>query len=164
MKNNAFFDKKSDFYEKNTRFSRLIDFYANKLRDPHSKGELWSFLWLIMQRKPPPPNDKYIAVCIRNEYIRLAKSEQLFASYPLRDPLVYDDLNIIEDRELTFLAFEKLTTKEKMCVVLQILYDVSPDDIAKKYGISRQAVHKNKVRGLKKMRCYIELIDKKENV
>ena len=129
----------SDFFKENERFSRLIKKYASRLRDPQSEGELWGFLWLLLNRRDPPPNDFYIFRCLKNEFIRLSKNEQ--GSFENYEPATVDNYNAI-DFFIDFAgAFLELTEKQKEIILLRYC-GFSVREIGEKNGISRQAVNK----------------------
>ena len=132
------------FFEKKSTFSGLIRYYARKLHDPHAEGELWSFLWIAMQTHPNKP-DKYYAVCLRNEYIRLSKEEKrvgLLGDYwqgytDPRDEKI--DLSI---------ALDGLSKSQAEIVQLHFVNGFSVAEIADFQHISRQAVNRTKKRAL----------------
>lgn len=129
----------SDFFKENERFSRLIKKYASRLRDPQSEGELWGFLWLLLNRPTPPPNDLYIFRCLKNEFIRLSKNEQ--GRYTNFYPPDVDNYKAI-DFFIDFAgAFLELTEKQKEIILLRYC-GFSVQEIGVKSGISRQAVNK----------------------
>lgn len=135
------------FFEEKSTFSGLIRYYARKLRDPHSEGELWSFLWLAMQAHPNKP-DRYYAVCLRNEYIRLSKEEKreaLLENYwqgytETRDEKI--DLSI---------ALGELSKGQANVIQLYFAVGLSVAEIADLNCISRQAVNRTKKRALTKL-------------
>ena len=131
--------KNCDFFEENARFSRLIKKYSKQLRDPQSEGELWGFLWLLLNRPTPPPNDFYIFRCLKNEFIRLSKNEQ--GSFENYEPAIVDNYNAI-DFFIDFAgAFLELTEKQKEIILLRYC-GFSVQEIGARNGISRQAVNK----------------------
>lgn len=133
-----------NFFEENEHFSGLIKYYAGKLRDPHSEGELWSFLWIVKNITIGKP-DHYYAVCLRNEYIRLSKEEKravLLGDYwqgytDTRDEKI--DLSI---------ALDELSKSQTEVVQLHFLNGFSVAEIADFQHISRQAVNRTKKRAL----------------
>lgn len=134
------------FFEEKSSFSGLIRYYARKLHDPHAEGELWSFLWIAMHTHPNKP-DKYYAVCLRNEYIRLSKEES--AIFSLSEDwrgCCYDCCcNGIFD----FVC--NLTNIQTEVLKLHYICGFSISEIAEKMNISRQAVNQCKTRGLIKL-------------
>lgn len=129
----------------NQRFSALIRYYAQRLRDPHAEGELWGFLWLLSATHSPP-NDRYIAVCIRNEYIRLLKTENKTAR--LIEAGRCDDLDL---RISVKMAIENCTETQKK-YLSGLNYGYSVDELAQHFKCSRQAVNQAKNRCREKLR------------
>lgn len=129
----------------NERFSALIRYYAQKLRDPHSEGELWGFLWILLATHSPP-NDRYIAVCIRNEYLRLSKAENKTAQ--LFETGRCDDLDL---RISVKMAIENCTETQRK-YTRAFAYGFSVDEVSRLYGCSRQAVNQAKIRCREKLR------------
>lgn len=135
------------FFEENKHFSKLIKYYARKLRDPHSEGELWSFLWIAKNITIGKP-DRYYAVCLRNEYIRLSKEEKreaLLSDYwqgytEMRDEKI--DLSI---------ALAELSKGQANVIQLYFAGGFSVTEIADFNHISRQAVNQCKTRGLNEL-------------
>ena len=122
------------FFDKKSTFSALIRYYGRKLRDPHAVGDLWGFLWLTMETHPNK-TDRYYAVCLRNEYIRLSKNESATVctcANVCAPEMDYDD---------TFETLPDLTPKQREVLRLRYGLQYTIDEIAKAKGISRQAVN-----------------------
>lgn len=132
------------FFEEKSTFSGLIRYFARKLRDPHAEGELWSFLWLAMQAHPNKP-DRYYAVCLRNEYIRLSKGEKceiLLADYWQG---YYEECDEKTDLKI---ALTELSKRQADVIQLYFENGFSVAEIADFQHISRQAVNQTKKRAL----------------
>lgn len=132
------------FFEEKSTFSGLIRYFARKLRDPHAEGELWSFLWLAMQAHPNKP-DRYYAVCLRNEYIRLSKEEKceiLLADYWQGYVEKSDEKTDLK------IALAELSKRQADVIRLYFVGGFSIAEIANLKNVSRQAVNKCKTRGL----------------
>lgn len=141
-----------DFFIENERFKPLIMHYARRLKSKTALADLWAFLWELEATKDLP-SDNYISVCIRNEFIRLSRLnvKQKFAE--LFDLPCYDnDRDFWLDIET---AFKRLTSKENCTLRLHYMGGYSVSDIAKLSNISRQAVDKNRRRGLEKIRAFL---------
>lgn len=143
------FDKKSAFFEENKRFSRLIKYYAKKLKSDTAEADLWSFLWLLLGRDKKPPNDKYIAVCLRNEYIKIYKNTPNYCSLDFEVAVFDSDRDTKIDLEI---ALKKLTKKERETIKMFYYYGYSIEEIGKSQNVSRQSVNKTKNRALEKLR------------
>jgi RNA polymerase sigma factor (sigma-70 family) len=145
--------EKCTFYEKNGAFLHLINFFAHMLRDPHGAGELWSFLWLTMQKYPDKPPE-YYKRCLRNEWLRMAKEESQKTALP--DDLLCNTRTpdmCIDLREI----LHRLSGKQSAVLRLHYVGGYSVDEISKMTKISRQAVNQTKQRGLAEMRKKISL-------
>ena len=142
----------TDFFIENARFLPLIKYYAKKIKDVETENDLISFLYLLFCRKEKPPNDKYIAVCIRNEYIRLSKNKFVFAPFVDIKGDNYIDLDLKIDIKNAFLG---LTEKEKRVIFLHFYCGYSIENIAEKSLVSRQNINKIKNNALNKMRKII---------
>ena len=147
------FDEKSDFFRENRQFLPLIKYYANRIKSDTAEVDLWGFLWLL-QAKKQPPNDRYIAVCLRNEYIRLSKNCTNFTPIftPIKEKNI--DYDIILDLEK---SLRKLTKKERSAVLLQVVFGYTSREVGEMLGISSQAVNQCKNRGLTKLRKLVIL-------
>ncbi len=152
-----FFDENAPFYAENIRFQNLIRYYANRLRDPHSEGELWGFLWLLQRSVPRPLSDRYTAVCIRNEYIRLSKQEGRNRQLSGSESTPQIDLDMWIDLRRILSA---LSSAERSAVLLRYGFGFEQNESAKLLKISRQALHKNQVRAFRKIRAEISMLDK----
>lgn len=139
MKKMPDFYEKNGFFQENLRFSGVIKKYASRLRDPHSEGELWGFLWLLLNAPKKPPNDYYIFACLKHEYIRLLKGEgERYATEftPFVDNCATIDF-LLDFKEI----FKKITEKQKEILLLKY-WGFSIEEIAKINGNSRQAEHR----------------------
>lgn len=147
-----FFDKNVPFYAENEQFRKLIKYYSTRLKDPHAEGELWGFLWLLKDNAKKPLPDRYIAVCIKNEYIRLSKKEGIKQPLSGLEIAPQIDLDLLIDFRRIFLA---LTSAERSAVLLRYGLGYEQNETANLLKISRQSVRKNQVRGFKKIRAEI---------
>lgn len=143
------FDKKSAFFEENKRFSGLIKYYAKRLKTDTAEADLWGFLWLLYCRENKPPNDKYIAVCLRNEYIRISKNIPKYCALDFEIKAFDSERDTKIDLEI---ALKKLTKKERETIILFYYYGYSIEEIGKSQNVSRQSVNKTKNRALEKLR------------
>jgi DNA-directed RNA polymerase specialized sigma24 family protein len=146
------FDEKTPFFDENRQFAPLIKYYAKRLRDPHSEGELWGFLWLLKYNAKRPLPDQYIAVCLKNEYIRLSKKEEIKQPLSGLEIAPRIDLDLLIDFRRIFLA---LTSAERSAILFRYGLGYEQNETANLLKISRQAVRKNQVRGFKKIRAEI---------
>jgi len=104
---------------------------------------------------------KYISYAIRNHYIAFSKAycdirdnETAFAQDAFVD-LLEDNLHYLEDYEqgiLMDMLRAELTGREYLCIRLLIFEGWTANEVAKKFGVSRQAVNQCKKRALKKIK------------
>lgn len=152
-KNSAFFIKNMDFFEENERFCRLIKHYSLKGKSKEIEADLWAFLWEFYQRKPRPPSDNYIAVSIKNEFLRLINfNKKSNVNEQFLPPCVYDFDFFIDFKCALF----QLSDRERECFFLNVVYGFSVYEIAAFFEITPQAVCKNKNRALTKLRKILE--------
>lgn len=147
------FDKKSAFFEENERFSRLIKYYAKKLKTDTAEADLWGFLWILLKREKQPPNDRYVAVCLRNEYIRISKNIPKYCALDFEIAAFDSERDTKIDLEN---GLQKLTKKERETIILFFFYGFSIDEVGKYQGVSRQAVNQTKNRALEKLRNLVK--------
>lgn len=155
MKNCEIFNEKSDFFIENERFSKLIKFYSRKADEKEIEADLWVYLWFLRQKKPGPPNDNYIAVCLRNEYIKLSKFYDSLKNFERDYPPVINKLRNFEILIDLKNALNCLSEKEKNCFILKDYYGFSVYEIAVFFRITPQAVSKNRLRAIKKLRVFL---------
>lgn len=152
MKKSPFFEEKRDFFEENAQFSGLIRHYARKLHDPHAEGDLWSFLCIVKILTESKKTDNYYAVCLRNQYIKLSKVENL-----LRGNLLFEDWEKWEEFDLDKKidlaeSVQGLSNAELSAVQLQYGLGYNVNECAMLLNVSRQGFTKNRKRALEKMR------------
>ncbi len=129
--------KNDDFLLKNARFSRLIHHFANKLGDREAEFELWGFLWILYATCPIIPNDRYIAVCLRNHFIKLSKEKQKNSFFPLEnnEPTTVFDYDVSIDLRN---AVSRLKPKEQYTIQMRFAEDLTLEDMAKLRNTTRQ--------------------------
>ena len=145
--------EKSGFFEQNQRFLPLIRYYSKKLKSETAEQDLLEFLYFLCCRKVKPPNDKYIAVCIRNEYIKLSKDIFIFSQFPKE---IGDNSTDLDQKIDIKISLTKLTKNEKTVIILHFYYGFSIVEIAESFNISRQRVNKIKNVALKKLRKLVK--------
>lgn len=146
------FDEKSDFFRENRQFLPLIRYYANRLKSETVDVDLWEFLWLL-QAKKQPPSDNYVAVCLRNEYIRISKNIPKYCALDFEISVYDRGLDTKIDLKN---ALFRLTKKERETIILLYYYGFSVDEIGTLHGVSRQAVNKTKNRALERLRNLVK--------
>ena len=147
-----------NYAEKNeilSDFEKLINFYARKSVSyfDDMRGCLLLFL-LELYARGKCVSKRYVAVAIRNEYIRISKfiflhkTEREFVDFCL----TYDIFPDEENKMLFADILKSLTQKQRECVLLRFYGGYSSTEIAERFGISRQAVHRLQKRALDKLR------------
>lgn len=142
---------------KKTRYFTEIRKLARKYKIPELEYDLQSFLWELLTFNAPP-SAAYIIVCLRH------KASDLVRKVYARKENFLDNLewipapeNNIDLRLDIERAFMELSTAERDLLTEIYLADRSVVDVAKRLGISRQAVNKKKLNALAKMgrlKCY----------
>ncbi len=142
-------------------FETLIDFYSRYMEREDIKSELTLFLLELLYKVDLSGFNhdssinfkKYIAVCIRNKYIKLSRKIQNEGS---RMTALYDNSAICCDTYEDKIAIEQilgfLTDKQKRVIVNRYLLGYSDQEIAKLLNVERQAVFQIKKRALKIMK------------
>lgn len=138
-------------------FKNLIAFYAKKLCYEDAAADLNLFfielLYAIDLSNFKADESigirRYIAVCLRNEYIVLSvKAEKLKSfSFPLFETFnSYSD--DYDDKILLSQAFKALSEKQKAILIDRYYYGYSIAEISKKMGVTRQTINDTKIRAL----------------
>ena len=146
------FDEKSDFFRENRQFLPLIRYYANRIKSDTAEVDLWEFLWLL-QAKKQPPSDNYVAVCLRNEYIKISKNIPKYCA--LDFGIAVYDRGLDTKIDLKNALF-RLTKKERETIILLYYYGFSVEEIGTLHGVSRQAVNQTKNRALERLRNLVK--------
>ena len=150
------FNENNAFFVQNERFAGLIKFYARRLKGENALYDLWDFLFELLAGAKKPLSDRYIAVCLRNEWIRMSKAE---SALPIPVEEIYSSseevikIDFMIDFKIDFsAALMVLTAKEKEVISLHFFYGFSIREIAKHKKLSTVAVNETKLRALKKLR------------
>lgn len=152
MKKSPVFEEKRDFFEENAQFKGLIKYYARKLFDPDAESDLWSFLCITKIVTGDKYPDKYYAVCLRNEYIRLSKVDNL-----LKGNLPFEDwekaIEFDFDRKIDIeKSMQGLTRSELSAIRFQFGLGYNVSECSEVLKISRQGFSKNRNRAFEKMK------------
>lgn len=144
----------NNFYTEFARFGGLIKYYARKSREPEMVYDLWHFLFELVTLNKNIPNDRYIAVCIRNQFIRLNKKKWATEE---NLPLIMDmpDVEIDLDLRIDIAnGVERLPKQQRRAVYEYYYKGKTFEQIAKETNRTRQAVRQNCVAGVVKMRDF----------
>lgn len=151
IKNN----QNNDFFTKNERFSHLLAFYGRLLKYQNAVGDLWAFLWELLNRYGTELSDEYIRTCVYHEYLRLSKNETKNRFIELLECDVSTPQIDVDLRLDISTAFDTLTENEQEVLRLNLALGYNCEEIAKIKKCTRQGVHNTKHRAFKKMRALL---------
>lgn len=138
---------------KKQRFFTEIRKLARKFRLPELENDLQTFLWELYTFKTPPC-EEYALVCLRHKALEIARKEyrrrEDFTDNLEWIPAPENNIDLRLDIERVFMD---LSTAERDLLTEIYLADQSVVDVAKKLGITRQAVNCRKLKALAKIRC-----------
>lgn len=147
--------KKSDFFDKNARFSHFFAYYGRLLKYQNASFDLWSFLWELQNAKGDSLTDEYIRTCVYHEYLRLSKNETKNRFTELLECDVSTPQIDVDLRLDISTAFDTLTENEQEVLRLNLALGYNCEEIAKIKKCTRQGVHNTKHRAFKKMRALL---------
>ena len=133
--------------------AKLIEYYNRKLAE--DDGALAELLVNLVNSDKELSN-RYAAVALRNEYIRLSKAKQkraeIFTEYGenhgATSPNIYLKIDIKA-------ALSKLSNNERTAVLMRYFWGFSVAEIAALNGVSRQAEHRRLKVALDKLRTLL---------
>ena len=130
-----------------------MKYYNNKLAD--DDGALLEFLVKLVN-SDKELSERYTAVALRNEYIRLSKAEQKHANsyteYGENNGSTIPDIDLKLDIKS---AISRLSDKERDTVLLRYFWGFSVAEIAALNHISRQSENKRLKVALDKLRALL---------
>lgn len=144
-------------------FKNLILFYSGKLGYEDATQELNIFLIELLysvelenfSKDQTDGLHRYIAVSIRNEYIRLSGERQKYCSnnteFYETDALCSD---LSYDAVLVDEAMSRLSGRQKEVIIYKYLYNYSDAEISQILGITRQAVNRLIRRGINDLKIF----------
>ena len=150
------------FFEIYKEFEKLIKVYSKQNED--WEQELKVFFIELLKRKIDLAKfdeddsisiHKYIAVCLRNEYILISKNQQSYTQNTYQEDyvdifFVYHD-NINQKIELQDIL-KRLSLKQREVIICHFIYGYSIAEIGGLLKISRNAVNRLKNRGFEKLK------------
>lgn len=148
------------------RFNPLIRKYSYSLGYEDAESDLVVSMIQLIYDMPIFKNDgqavQYISKSMNHAYIKLMK-EQIHRreNEILYDPDTFKNLKRLsvshDEKDLDILsAIERLTHNQKWVIKYKFFYMLPDKEIMKRLNISRQAVYKNKINALKKLREILE--------
>lgn len=133
--------------------AKLVEYYNCKLVD--DDGALAELLVKLVNSDKELSN-RYAAVALRNEYIRLSKVEQkraeLSIEYGENHGVTNPDIDLKIDIKA---ALFKLSDSERAAVLMRYFWGFSVAEIAALNGVSRQAEHRRLKVALDKLRVLL---------
>ena len=133
--------------------ANLVEYYNHKLFD--DDGALAELLVNLVNSDKELSN-RYAAVSLRNEYIRLSKAKQkraeIFTEYGENHGATRPDIDLKIDIKA---ALFKLSDNERAAVLMRYFWGFSVAEIAALNGVSRQAENKRLKIALDKLRSLL---------
>lgn len=130
--------------------AKLVVRYNCKLAE--DDGALWELLVKLVN-SDKVLSERYAAVSLRNEYIRLSKAKQkraeIFTEYGENNGATSADIDLSLDIKAALL---RLSDKERDTVLMRYYWGFSVAEIAALNGVSRQAENKRLKIALDKLR------------
>ena len=130
--------------------AKLVEHYNRKLAD--DDGALSELLFNLVNSDKELTN-RYAAVSLRNEYIRLSKAKQkraeIFTEYGENHGATSPDIDLQIDIKV---ALSTLAKKERDIVLMRYFVGFSVAEIAALNGVSRQAETRRLRKALDKMK------------
>ena len=130
--------------------AKLVEYYNRKLSE--DDGALSELLFNLVNSDKELSN-RYAAVALRNEYIRLSKAKQkraeIFTEYGENHGAYSPDIDLKIDIKAALLT---LANKERDTVLMRYFWGFSVAEIAALNGVSRQAQWRRLRKALDKMK------------
>ena len=133
--------------------AKLVEHYNRKLAD--DDGALSELLCNLVNSDKELTN-RYAAVALRHEYIRLSKAKQkraeIFTEYGENHGAYIPDIDLKIDIKSAFLT---LANKERDTVLMRFFWGFSVAEIAALNGVSRQAESRRLRKALDKLKVLL---------
>lgn len=137
-------------------FENLIEHFGKKCGGEEMCAQLWLFLWELVS-KNKAISRRYVAVALRNEFIRYAKvlQSRRLCEQPLEWWENSDEWqNFNAEIEIKGLL-EQLPEFQRQTVILHEIHGLTFAEIARRKGCTRQAVGQSEKRALDKLRTLL---------
>lgn len=140
---------KRDIEQLNEDFAPLIKHFARRYGGEDMAAQLWLKLWELCSNGRAI-SQRYVAVALRNEFIRYACELQ-------RQPLPTDKQPAVIAADFTAeiaikAALAELNAPERSAIIYHRISGYTFDEIARRKGCTRQAINNAEKRGLDKLR------------
>lgn len=140
---------KRDIERLNEDFAPLIKHYARRYGGEDMAAQLWLKLWELCA-SGRAISQRYVAVALRNEFIRYACELQ---RQPLPTDKQPDTAAADFAAEIAIkAALAELSAPERSAIVYHRISGYTFDEIARRKGCTRQAINNAEKRGLDKLR------------
>ena len=138
---------KRDIERLNEDFAPLIKHYARR----YGGEDMAAQLWLELCSSGRAISQRYVAVALRNEFIRYARELQ-------RQPQPTDEQPAVIAADFTAeiaikAALAELNAPERSAIIYHRISGYTFDEIARRKGCTRQAINNAEKRGLDKLRA-----------
>lgn len=145
-------------------FTDLIKYYAGKSPAEDMSSDLMLFL-LELISAGRAISRRYVAVAVRNEYIRLSRAEaaRRSAEVPYNEEMrgqEYNTENIIDIKT----TLSVLPEKQRKALILHRVSGLTFEELAKKHGTTRQAQYRLEKRAAKNARRLLGIRETCEKV
>lgn len=140
---------KQDIERLNEDFAPLIKHYARRYGGEDMAAQLWLKLWELCAGGRAI-SQRYVAVALRNEFIRYARELQ---RQPLPTDKQPDTIAADFAAEIAIkTALAELSAPERSAIIYHRISGYTFDEIARRKGCTRQAINNAEKRGLDKLR------------
>ncbi len=140
---------KRDIEQLNKDFALLIKHFARRYGGEDMAAQLWLKLWELCA-SGRAISQRYVAVALRNEFIRYARELQ---RQPLPTDKQPDTAAADFAAEIAIkAALTELSAPERSAIIYHRISGYTFDEIARRKGCTRQAINNAEKRGLDKLR------------
>lgn len=141
--------QKLDIERLNEDFAPLIKHYARRYGGEDMAAQLWLKLWELCS-SGRAISQRYVAVTLRNEFIRYARElqQQPLPTDEQPDAIAADFISEIAIKA----ALAELSAPERSAIIYHRISGYTFDEIARYKGCTRQAINNSEKRGLDKLR------------
>ena len=138
---------KQDIERLNEDFAPLIKHFARRYGGEDMAAQLWLKLWELCS-SGRAISQRYVAVALRNEFIRYARELQPQPTDEQPAAIAADFTAEIAIKA----ALTELNAPERSAIIYHRISGYTFDEIARRKGCTRQAINNAEKRGLDKLR------------
>ena len=141
---------KLDIERLNEDFAPLIKHFSRRYGGEDMAAQLWLKLWELCA-SGRAISQRYVAVALRNEFIRYARELQ-------QQPQPTEEQPAVTAADFTTeiaikAALAELSAPERSAIIYHSISGYTFDEIARRKGCTRQAINNAEKRGLDKLRA-----------